>query len=69
MSWVNAFKAVPKHLAFVCSAKENDLMNGKGRTIWAGGWEGIKKISKAQTGEETVSEPKAPSLLPRNIVF
>ena len=65
MSWVNAFKAIPKHLAFVCSAKVNDLMNGKGRTIKGG----MKKISKVQTGEETVSEHKASSLLPRNIVF
>lgn len=62
MSWVNAFKAIPKLLAFICSAKENDLMNGKGRKI-----RGIKKITEVQAGEET--EHKAFSLLPRNIVF
>ena len=64
MPWVNFFKAAQKLLAFIHFAKENDVMNGKGRTNRS-----IKKIIEGQTGEETVSEHKASSLLPRNIVF
>lgn len=64
MPWGNAFKAVQKLLAFICSAKENDIMNGKGRTNRS-----IKKITEGQTGEETVSEHRASSLLARNIIF
>lgn len=50
MPCVNAFKAVQKLLAFVCSAKENDLTNGKGRINGS-----IKKIMEDYTGGETVS--------------
>lgn len=39
-----------KNLAFVCSAKENDLMNEKGRMNGS-----IKKIMEGYTGGETVS--------------
>lgn len=62
--WANAFKAVQKLLAFVCCAKESDLMNGKGKTNGS-----IKKIIRGQTGGETVSEHKASGLLPRNAAF
>lgn len=47
MPWVNAFKAVQKPLAFTCCAKENDLMNGKGRTNRS-----MKKINEGRTGRD-----------------
>lgn len=64
MPCINGFKATQKPLAYIFSTKENDFMNRKGGTNGS-----IKKIIEGQTAEQTLSEPKASRLLPRNIVL